>query len=85
MIEFELDMQALKEHGIKMDYYAFEDVKELVCSSMIACFLMIEMLTLLINTFDRRVPVSRIRTRNNILLMNSHSLSLTTVYPILLQ
>ena len=34
MIEFELDMQALKEHGIKMDYYAFKDVKELVCSSM---------------------------------------------------
>jgi hypothetical protein len=60
MIEFELDMQALKEHGIKMDYYAFKDVKELVCSSMIACFLMIEMLTLLINSFDIRVIVYEI-------------------------
>ena len=56
MIEFELDMQALKEHGIKMDYYAFKDVKELVCSSMIACFLMIEMLTLL-NTVLLRIVV----------------------------
>ncbi|KNB44865.1 hypothetical protein JH06_1587 [Blastocystis sp. subtype 4] len=27
------NMQALKEHGIKMDYYAFKDVKELVCSN----------------------------------------------------
>ena len=61
MIEFELDMQALKEHGIKMDYYAFKDVKELVCSSMIACFLMIEMLTLLIDSFERRVIICELR------------------------
>ena len=47
MTEFELDMQALKEYGIKMGHYAFEDVTELVCSSMLACLLMIEMLMLL--------------------------------------
>lgn len=67
-MESELDIPSLTSQGIIMEEYvsgtnrftAFSDVKELVCSSMIACFLMIEMLTLLINSFDIRVIVYEI-------------------------
>ena len=58
MIEFELDIPSLSEEGIEMEYYRdkpFEGVRELHSSSMIDWLIMIEMLIVLINSFNRRV------------------------------
>jgi len=67
MIEFELDIPLLTEDGIMMDY-SFSEVRELVCSSMIDELILIEMLILLINSYDKRVKNYRrevLRTRNS--------------------
>ena len=53
MIVFELDIPSLTEEGIQMGGNEFSNVKELVCSSMIYELLMIEMLLLSIDSFDR--------------------------------
>ena len=67
MIEFELDIPLLTEDGIQMEY-SFSRVKELDSSSMIDELIMIEMLILLINSYDKRVKNYRrevLRTRNS--------------------
>ena len=68
MIKFELDIPLLTEDGIQMDY-VFSRVKELTSSSMINELIMIEMLILLIDSFDRRVKDYRrgvLRIRNSL-------------------
>ena len=52
MIVSELDIPSLTEDGIKMTDDAFSKVKELNSSSMIDWLIMIEMLILLIDSFD---------------------------------
>ena len=67
MIEFELDIPLLTEDGIQMEY-SFSRVKELDSSSMIDELILIEMLILLINSFDKIVKNYRrevLRTRNS--------------------
>ena len=67
MIEFELDIPLLTEDGIQMEY-SFSRVKELDSSSMIDELILIEMLILLINSYDKRVKNYRrevLRTRKN--------------------
>ncbi len=67
MIEFELDIPLLTEDGIQMEY-SFSRVKELDSSSMIDELILIEMLILLINSYDKRVKNYRrevLRTRNS--------------------
>ncbi len=54
MIDFDLDIPSLTLEGIQMGS-AFKDVIELHSSSMLVCLLMIEMLILLINSFDKIV------------------------------
>ena len=54
MIDFDLDIPSLTLEGIQMGR-AFKDVIELHSSSMLVCLLMIEMLILLINSFDKIV------------------------------
>ena len=61
MIEFDLDITSLTEDGIYMDNHTFENVKELTGSSMIDKLIMIEMLTLLIDSFERRVIICELR------------------------
>ena len=56
MTEFELDSPSLTEDGIQITREAFRRVKELNTSSMIDELIMIEMLILLIDSFNRRVP-----------------------------
>ena len=56
MTEFELDIPSLTEDGIQITCEAFRRVKELNTSSMIDELIMIEMLILLIDSFNRRVP-----------------------------
>ena len=62
MIEYKLDIPSLTQDGICMGErsmffgispFSFEKVKELVCSSMIDRITMIEMLILLIDSFER--------------------------------
>ena len=67
MIEFELDIPLLTEDGIQMEY-SFSREKELDSSSMIDELILIEMLILLINSYDKRVKNYRrevLRTRNS--------------------
>ena len=67
MIEFELDIPLLTEDGIQMED-SFYDVKELNSSSMIDLSIIIKMLILLINSYDKRVKNYRrevLRTRKN--------------------
>ena len=61
MIEFDLDIPSLTEDGIYMDNHTFENEKELTGSSMIDKLIMIEMLTLLIDSFERRVIICELR------------------------
>ena len=64
MIEFELDIPSLSEEGIEMEYYKdklFEGVRELHSSSMIDWLIMIEMLIVLIGSFDRIVVNCELR------------------------
>ena len=56
-IKFELDIPSLTEHGIQMDDLPFWYVKELNSSSMIDLSIIIKMLILLIDSFDRRVII----------------------------
>ena len=56
-IKFELDIPSLTEHGIQMDDLPFWYVKELNSSSMIDLSIIIKMLILLIDSFDRRVAL----------------------------
>ena len=49
--EFELDIPSLTDEGIQIRYDAFIKVRELTCSSMIDGLIMIEMLTLLVDSF----------------------------------
>ena len=56
MIEYELDIPSLTEDGIQMED-SFYDVKELNSSSMIDLSIIIKMLILLIDSFDRRVAL----------------------------
>ena len=51
MIVFELDIPSLTDEGIQISY-AFIKVRELTCSSMIDGLIMIEMLTLLVDSFN---------------------------------
>ena len=48
--EFELDIPSLTDEGIQISY-AFHGMKEFICSSMIDGLIMIEMLTLLVDSF----------------------------------
>ena len=61
MIEFELDIPSLTLDEIQMDSCAFENVDELDSSSMIDWLLMIEMLIVLIGSFDRIVVNCELR------------------------
>ena len=61
MIVYELDISALTKEGIQMDEYAFENVDELDSSSMIDWLIMIEMLIVLIGSFDRIVVNCELR------------------------
>ena len=64
LIEFELDIPSLPEDGIQIKGNdVFCEVTELNSWGMLACLIMIEMLILSIDLFDRRVPVSRMRPR----------------------
>ena len=56
MTEFELDIPSLTEDGIQITREAVRRVKELNTSSMIDELIMIDMLILLIDSFNRRVP-----------------------------
>ena len=56
MIEYKLDIPSLTEDGIQMED-SFYDVKELNSSSMIDLSIIIKMLILLIDSFDRRVII----------------------------
>ena len=60
MIEFELDIPLLTEDGIQMEY-SFSRVKELDSSSMIDELILIEMLILLIDSFDKGVSIYKRR------------------------
>ena len=55
-IVFEIDIPSLTRKGIQMRKNSFSNVKELTSSSMIDELIMIEMLILLIDSFNRRVP-----------------------------
>ena len=58
--DFELDIPLLTDEGIQMKgRFIFEEVKELHSSSMIDELLLIEMLILLIDSFNRRVFIFR--------------------------
>ncbi len=61
MIEFELDIPSLTLDEIQMDSCAFENVDELDSSSMIDWLIMIEMLIVLIGSFDRIVVNCELR------------------------
>ena len=61
MIEFELDIPSLTLDEIQMGSCAFENVDELDSSSMIDWLIMIEMLIVLIGSFDRRVVICELR------------------------
>ena len=54
MIVFEVDICKLTQNGIEMKYSPFIEVKELESSSMIEWLIMNEILTVLINSFNRR-------------------------------
>ena len=69
IIEFDLDIPSLTSEGIQMSK-AFGEVRELVCSSMIDELLMIEMLILLIDSFDRDFVVSNTINQIVPILMN---------------
>ena len=69
IIEFDLDIPSLTEEGIHMGS-AFGEVRELVCSSMIDELLIIEMLILLIDSFDRDFVVSNTINQIVPILMN---------------
>ena len=60
MTEFELDIPSLTEDGIQITREAFRRVKELNTSSMIDELIMIEMLILWIDLFDRRANIYRV-------------------------
>ncbi len=57
MIEFELDIPSLTSNGIQIGHSLFSNVIELNSSSMLAFLIMIEMLILLIRSFDSSVRV----------------------------
>ena len=61
MIEFELDIPSLTDEGIQLKRYdqwiPYMNVRVLHSSSMIDYLLMIEMLILLINSFDGIVDI----------------------------
>jgi len=61
MIEFELDIPSLTLDEIQMGSCAFENVDELDSSSMIDWLIMIEMLIVLIGSFDRIVVNCELR------------------------
>ena len=61
MIEFELDIPSLTLDEIQMGSCAFENVDELNSSSMIDWLIMIEMLIVLIGSFDRIVVNCELR------------------------
>ena len=61
MIEFELDIPSLTLDEIQMDSCEFENVDELDSSSMIDWLIMIEMLIVLIGSFDRIVVNCELR------------------------
>ena len=61
MIGFELDIPSLTRKGIQMNEYAFGEVDELDSSSMIDWLIMIEMLIVLIGSFDRIVVNCELR------------------------
>ena len=67
MIEFELDIPLLTEDGIQMEY-SFSRVKELDSSSMIDELILIEMLILLINSFDKIVNIFRAVVDNKVIV-----------------
>ena len=54
MIESELDIPSLTENGIQMGHTVFCKVKELNSASMFAWLIIFEMLSLLIDSFDRK-------------------------------
>ena len=70
IIEFDLDIPSLTEEGIQLNPLSFGEVRELVCSSMIDELLMIEMLILLIDSFDRDFVVSNTINQIVPILMN---------------
>ena len=61
MIVFELDIPSLTLDEIQMGSCAFENVDELNSSSMIDWLIMIEMLIVLIGSFDRIVVNCELR------------------------
>ena len=59
-IVFEIDIPSLTRKGIQMRKNSFSNVKELTSSSMIDELIMIEMLILWIDLFDRRANIYRV-------------------------
>ena len=71
MIEFELDIPLLTEDGIQLrkEYIIpFNNVKKLSSSSTIDLLIMIEMLILLINSFDKIVNIFRAVVDNKVIV-----------------
>ena len=60
LTDYELDIPSLTLQGIELNYNAFNMVREPTCVSMNDGLLMIEMLCLLVNSFDGDVS-SRVR------------------------
>jgi len=68
MIEFELDIPLLTEDGIRICKNTFNNVKKLSSSSTIDLLIMIEMLILLINSFDKIVNIFRAVVDNKVIV-----------------
>ena len=73
MIEFELDIPTLTQYGICMDFRGFSEVKEINSRSMIDELLMIEMLILLNDTFNKGAEVVVQLTNAVTLLVQKHT------------
>ena len=68
MIEFELDIPLLTEDGIRICKNTFYNVKKLSSSSTIDLLIMIEMLILLINSFDEIAKIFRAIIDNKVII-----------------
>ena len=68
MIVFELDIPSLTSNGIQIGHSLFSNVIELNSSSMLAFLIMIEMLILLINSFDKIAKIFRAIIDNKVII-----------------
>ena len=81
MIEFELDIPSLTQHGIQMGEYIFCHVNELNSWSMINELIMIKMPILLIDSFDRRANYQELKYHKSPILQAFQNLFSFQYYP----